>query len=441
MTPDQQSIYLPEWATREVSGVSLTTSDQRFAEELRSGGGGRLSVDETRSGIRITASSWVGVVRFEHFEVRVLPKLAGDNLGLVEMVEFTTGLDALKRSSGARSIAAGGDNLFDLIALLLAEECDRLVRGGLFADYVEHEDELPVVRGRILADRQVLRRFGQVDRVMCRFDDREHDVFENQLLAAALDLCSRRVDHAGVSRHVRRLSSIFREVCSTGAFEGATARRQIAYHRLNQHYRQAHCLAQLVLESLGAEDLLEAGSTRCFAFLIDMNLLFERFVHRLLERLLPAGYRLYYQRSDRSIIWNADDNRPYAAVIPDLLVQHDGESARCVPLDAKYKLYDERKLSSDDIYQCFLYAYAYGGTGVESVPRAVLVYPSLGGSQEPLRLRVQSAQKVAGAEILALGIHIPTALKEARERRGGPGAATLLEAIKRATLTPVSVAA
>ena len=53
-----------------------------------------------------------GIVRFERFEVRVVPKLG------VELI----------------------------------------LRGGLLADYVEREDEIPVLRGRLLGDQQVLRR-------------------------------------------------------------------------------------------------------------------------------------------------------------------------------------------------------------------------------------------------------------------------------------------
>jgi 5-methylcytosine-specific restriction enzyme subunit McrC len=171
---------IAEWKTVVVERVSLSETDRRLAEELAAGEAGRLIVEELRSGVRVAASSWVGVARFEQVEVRVVPKLAGGDLGLLEMLEFASGLNALRRSSGVRTLATEGVNLFDLVALLLAESCERIARGGLLADYVETEDELPAVRGRLLGDRQVLKRFGQVDRVICRFDELEQDVVENQ---------------------------------------------------------------------------------------------------------------------------------------------------------------------------------------------------------------------------------------------------------------------
>ena len=78
------------------------------------------------------------------------------------------------------------------LALLLAEECRRVVRAGLLADYIEREEDLPILRGRLLLDRQVLRRFGRLDRLECRHDEHERDILENRILAAALRACGRR---------------------------------------------------------------------------------------------------------------------------------------------------------------------------------------------------------------------------------------------------------
>ena len=305
-----------------IDGENLTPSDQRLKEELESGEEGRLLVDELRAGVRITARSWVGVVRFERFEVRVVPKLAGDNIGLVEMIEFATGLDSLRRSSSARSLHAEGTGLFDLIALLLAEGTELILRGGLLADYVEREDELPVLRGRLLGDQQVLRRFGQVDRLVCRFDEHEQNIVENQLLAAALSRCSTRVTHESVRRRVRRLLAIFQEACRPDDLDLEGIRHRMTYHRLNEHYRNPHALAWLILDGLGTRDVLVTGETNCFAFLIDMNRLFEMFVFRLVDTLLAgSAMRVHYQRADRSIILNASTGQPYARVVPDILVE------------------------------------------------------------------------------------------------------------------------
>ena len=424
---------LGEWQSRLIEGETLTVADQQLKQNLEAGEEGRLLVDELRSGIRITARSWVGVVRFERFEVCIVPKLAGDNIGLVEMIEFATGLDALRRASSARTLHAEGAGLLDLLALLLVEAAESILRGGILADYVEREDELPVLRGRLLVDQQVLRRFGQIDRVFCRFDEHEQDIVENQLLAAALGRCSTRITHESVRRRVRRLLAVFQEVCRADELDlDALRQRGIAYHRLNDHYRDAHALAWLLLDGLGTRDVLVSGKTRCFAFLIDMNRLFEMFVYRLVDQLLAGtGLHVHYQRGDRSIIVNASTNQPYARVVPDLLIETTVPAIGArVAVDAKYKLYDERKLDSGDVYQAFLYAYAFGVSGSDALRTAVLIYPSSTQSSQAVRLRVRSAHASTDAEILALGVSIPAALAEITKGVHGPTTRAIMDAIR-----------
>src|SRR3712207_7650993 len=45
-----------------------------------------------RSGVWVTTRSWVGVVRFESFELRVVPKLEGGNLAVARMLEYASGI-------------------------------------------------------------------------------------------------------------------------------------------------------------------------------------------------------------------------------------------------------------------------------------------------------------------------------------------------------------
>ena len=99
-----------------------------------------------------------------------------------------------------RRLEASGDSLFELFVLLFVEAGERVLRRGLLSGYVEREDALPMARGRILGDRQVLERFGQLDRIICRFDELEHDVVENRLLCAALRVASPRVTSAELRR-------------------------------------------------------------------------------------------------------------------------------------------------------------------------------------------------------------------------------------------------
>jgi 5-methylcytosine-specific restriction enzyme subunit McrC len=107
-------------------------------------------------------------------------------------------------------------------------------------------------------------------------------------------------------------------------------------------------------------------------------------------------------------------------VIPDLVVRRRGTPDRRLAIDAKYKLYDERRIDPSDIYQTFLYAYALGSRGSGAGPTALLLYPASSPEGKAIRLKVRSLYSARGAEIVGLGIPIPAALVELESGDDGP---------------------
>ena len=63
----------------------------------------------------------------------------------------------------------------------------------------------------------------------------------------------------------------------------------------------------------------------------------------------------------------------YSTITPDLVIE-EAATGRSVPVDIKYKAYDVKKISTGDIYQTFLYAYALGDDPTER--RAGILYPT-----------------------------------------------------------------
>ena len=416
---------LTEWKTGVLSGVFLAAADRQLVDSLTAGEAGRLEIEELREGVRIRARSWIGVIRFQNFEVRITPKLADGSAGVVQMLALTNGLDALRRNKGERTLDLHKNlDLFDLIALLFAEACEQIVQGGLWHDYVEQEADLPVLRGRLLVGQQVRQHYGRIDRLACRYDDHITDVVENQILAAALAVCRNRVHHPMVRLPVHKLHTLFAAACSPEKLtDFKTTRANMIYHRLNEHYRQAHELAWLLLDGMGVDDLLGVGRTSSFAFLLDMNQLFESFMARFMVHALQhTSYRVLPQNRDRSIIWEAQQGQSYTHIRPDLLIERtDG---RRLAVDAKYKLYDERRLSPADMYQSFLYAYAYNDTGQQQ-PAALLVYPTSGLWNQPVYLQIRGHDRTTKAHLQALPISIRQAIIEMNSRTCGPVSETL----------------
>lgn len=331
------------------------------------------------------------------------------------MIAFASGLDALRPNDAVRTLDASGAGLLDLIGRLLVDASDRLLRQGLRSDYVTHEETLPVVRGRLLVDKQMMRRFGLIDHLECRFDEHEANIVDNQILATTLSALARRADNLRLRRDAGVLTAEFQELCDPATLDLSAARAEITYDRLNQHYRAAHELSWLLLDGLGIDNVHAQGRTDSFAFLIDMDVLFERFVFSLLVGLLDVeSHRVIYQGATSTIIRDVATGRPYTSIRPDVVVTRCADGTR-LPVDAKYKTYDERKISADDIAQAFLYGYAFGQA---SSARAMILYPA-SGTGSALDLEIRTLDLLTAAQISAIGVHIPTVLAELRSPAPG----------------------
>jgi 5-methylcytosine-specific restriction enzyme subunit McrC len=173
-----------------------------------------------------------------------------------------------------------------------------------------------------------------------------------------------------------------------------------------------------------------------------MNLLFEQFVTRLLEQTFQGTtVQVVAQRRDRSLLINDRTGRPYASVIPDVILERpDAAGRQRVPVDAKYKLYDEHRLDAGDVYQTFFYGYAYARTHEHAQGKAVayLIYPATLGA-EPVQLRVQRTDGVTSARIRTIALDVPAVLTAIRE--GQPMPAVALQGLRTSFPTAAAPAA
>jgi len=135
--------------------------------------------------------------------------------------------------------------------------------------------------------------------------------------------------------------------------------------RLN-NYKNLFKLVELLLRE---EDFnLLGGQNSDFpGFLLDMNLLFERFLEKYFKRKLAPDIKVKAQNSLENKFQSA--NLSYN-LIPDYQFFEAGTLVKIA--DAKYKNYQLKKVSPADLYQLTAYALA----NKEKIDQIYLFYPS-----------------------------------------------------------------
>jgi 5-methylcytosine-specific restriction enzyme subunit McrC len=437
-TPDgRRLVELAEWKRSDpITGVALSESDDALLRSL-SGldeGEAKLRTHWDKDGaLRAESRSWVGVVRVADLEIRIIPKLAGSAPGVAKMLHYALRAEALARLPSSQFVETGDPSLLDLVCWLLADEATRILGLGVLSDYVEKEETLGALRGRLRVLDQVRHQFARVDRLECRFDEFETDILENRIVAAGLRVARRVASQPRIRHKVEMIEPIFSELCSDLPVDPDLAESQLIPTRRNQIYRGAHLWALLLLRSRAISNIYAKGPAESFAFLIDMNPLFEDFVEELLKQALDGtAYRVRSQRRTRSIIVD-DEGQPYKDVIPDLLVGRRSGGPE-LPVDTKYKLYEDRKVDPSDIYQTFLYAYAFAPDRV--LPAAAIVYPATANVTAPV-IRVENREGVLGARLTGVAVDLVRILEQLDGPTPGAELADRLLALHQAQLPVV----
>ncbi|MCP4537119.1 MAG: hypothetical protein GY832_08220 [Chloroflexi bacterium] len=254
----------------------------------------------------------------------------------------------------------------------------KLIKRGLERSYVTVEETLPVMRGRWLLDRQLMRRPGIKHVFDVAYDEFSADTFLNQVFKFVVERLLWRTQDSSNRRLLCDIREWLAPVQNPGTISYAHL-EQVHFTRLNERFRPAFNLARLFIENSALQ--LAAGQHHTFAFVFDMNRLFEEFVYRFLARyrgrILPQAWRDVRIRaqSQGQAIYLAEklpDRQKAFQLVPDLLFTSPSGKAVLI-IDTKYKQLDKsrRKLgvSERDVYQMLAYAARL------ECPQTLLLYP------------------------------------------------------------------
>ncbi len=339
---------------REYGSKPVELSDEQ-ARALNSVDNGRyLSVEpgEHAGYWCVSAHNYVGSINVAGLQVLVRPKIPLRNLFLL----LEVGLRERDWHDEAVRFEKTGDLLPALVSFF-ARTTETTLARGLYHSYQEQQDRLVALRGRVDIARQ-LARPGVVIPTACKFTEFTADLIENSYLKAAV---SRSLRVAGVQPEDRR--RLMQHLVTLEDVGDVRHRPddhdRVMFTRLNEHYKPALRLAELVLANLTLQDRI--GETQASSFMLDMNKLFERFVTERLRRALRGRLEVKDQYRDKL------DEDGAVAIKPDLLFRAGG-SPRFVA-DIKYKLTGEDASGRHpDYYQLLAYTTAL------DLPEGVLIY-------------------------------------------------------------------
>jgi len=308
---------------------------------------------------RLRAGSHVGSVVTPGLGVRIWPKVTIARLFVMlsaaaGVIRWDSRLVGLQESATVE----------DVVATVLVDAIRRGMATGMLRGYVTIEEESFVVRGKLEIAETVRRRPATLAPLVQTPEFLDEDTAENRVLATALKQLVSRVQ-SPLTRG--RVVACQRDFAHVSLIRRGSALPRLSRNRLNARWWGALELALLVLRSCGLD--LPSGAHAAPAFLVDMNVVYERFVHRAMaEEVGKRGLMLQHSAGGVYL----DEGRCHS-LRPDLSIW---EGTRCLFVgDCKYKPSEDAMAQRTDVYQCLAYAAAtglrqimliYGGTAAQA---------------------------------------------------------------------------
>jgi 5-methylcytosine-specific restriction enzyme subunit McrC len=343
--------YHPQFFDKDVLSETVAT-------ELFTRYGKQIEVEfpnpKTGGKWKLYSRGWVGYIPLQgSFGIHIKPRVSIANL--FQMLEYAYHLESIKYMDGVVTCDSVQDlyeRLANILALKILNRCKR----GLYKTYVDEQDDLPYVRGR-LNTQQIFRRLSMI-LLPCEYQEQTYDNEDNQILTWTLD----KIIRSGICTREKTLSNIravlkkMKGYTSIRPFRSTDCTRR-TYNRLNQDYELLHSLCRMFLDLQAPTH--ETGSMQAVPFLVNMARLYELFVAEWLKKHVPEGYQVRAQEKlviGDGIRFNID------------LVLYNLEQGKvqCV-LDTKYKM--SSIPDKNDIYQVVTYAVSKG------CKEAILIYP------------------------------------------------------------------
>lgn len=352
------------------------------ARAHRSGGreGTAILTDHHR---HVTAGQVVGVLAASGCSLEILPKVDPDALEeapatvrsrLVHMLDVALGLGLSE--GGTAPLARQSETLLDILIRIFAGKLLDEVRRGLPRLYVQCEDDLPALRGRLDVVRQFSAHAVRPDRLACRFDALVADTPLLQIMKAAVVFLGRHARAAETRRHLIELRHLLEDVRDVPL--RAVPWDKVQLDRSNRRWRSLLAMAKLFLKRDWQATHHEARAGDGITLLFPMNDLFEAYVAALLRRALAgSGIEVVAQGGLRNCLgeWSEgeDCTGTHFQTKPDMILRRGGRDIAII--DTKWKRLgapDDRKdgVSQADVYQLMAYARLYDCSDL------MLLYPA-----------------------------------------------------------------
>lgn len=301
----------------------------------------------------LKARQYCGILNFDNKDFYILPKIANhndeqedeQNLNIfIYMLMYA--YDVKLSNEQIANCANQKYTILEVFVQMFVSNLLNELKKGIYKEYLTQQDNLPVLKGKYLINENLKYNFTK-NKIYCEYDEFSPNNSLNQFFLYAIKYLQKFVKN---KKLLKQCELIFDEV----EYKSVDINKLdwIHFNRLNQRFKTSFEIAILLLKQ---SIPLFNQDKKSFAFLFDMNVLFEKFIARMIKESfddveVPKDYISFGRLNLK----------------PDIIVK-----SKNLIIDCKYKILKENEISNrNDRYQMYVYA-----NNLNDIKTTMLLYP------------------------------------------------------------------
>ncbi len=312
------------------------------------------------NGKYLQAKNYVGTIQTKSgYTLEILPKIyqSTDNKEspkkiLLELLKLLYKLPKYKHVNSA-NFKNEKMPLLEIFITMFLTEVGAMIKKGIKNDYINQEDNLYFLKGKLLVNQQLKYNYIHKERFFVSYDEYSPNRAENRLIKSTLHYLSKISKSYENIRLIRLYEESMFNIEHSLNFDVDFRACKTETRGMN-HYKTLLIWAKIFLKKESFSSF--SGETIAFAILYPMEKLFENYVEYY---LLDKYFKLQIvPQSGEEMFVEESEGRQLFGVRPDYLIKKDNKVI-CVA-DAKWKLLSkDHSFSQSDFYQLFAYRHIY----------------------------------------------------------------------------------
>jgi len=403
---EHESIIFP-WGDKELRAITklnLATGHEVLRPTVR--GGQRA----------LQAREFVGLIRLGNQSINILPKIYQTQVeqnkaecshqathNLLHLLSYA-GQIPIKEKFVAPLLSRKMD-WFEILTRIFASQLEREWQLGVYRTYRLVESEETVLKGKWDIAKYI-KRPDRLNRFPVSYDEFSVNNPLNRVLRYVVERLFG-LTHDSENKRILGTLRFWLDEVSCPNRLSIQETDDIVITRLNERFEPLLNLAKIFLDDSAIQ--LASGDKSSFAFIFDMNLLFEAFVANFIRRYRSEIFSSSLEYCDflpqahgvtKYLAWQQD--RGVFRMKPDIVFRTNDRFP--IILDTKYKNLDPKDVrlgvTQADFYQMYAYSQSYQSKCV------ILLYPQTNGMNSPMRTRFNLENGLQEVRVETLDIRV-----------------------------------